>query len=146
MNGVIHGGRGNYKLKGDAGAHRLYGQGGRDTLTGGGGKDKLIGGGGKDTLDGGAGKDLLNGGKGADQFIFSTGNQVDKIKGFADNVDTLVIDHMLHGGIATASDALAVAHDTGSNIVFNFGSGDTLILNGAGGSGTGFLLDDINIA
>jgi len=52
----------------------------------------------------------------------------------------------MHGGIATAADALLLAHDTGSNIVFHFGAGDTLILKGAGGAGTAFLLDDISIA
>lgn len=139
-----HGGKD--KLFADAGNDKLFGGAGMDVLAGGAGNDKLSGGGGNDWLDGGTGNDKLKGGGGADQFLFNTTGGHDKIKDFTDNVDTLVLDHTMHGGIATAADALLLAHDTGSNIVFHFGAGDTLILKGAGGAGTAFLLDDISIA
>jgi len=152
---TLHGGGGNDRLVGAAGIDSLYGDAGKDkllggwgndTLDGGAGRDKLVGGGGNDWLDGGTGRDRLKGGGGADQFLFNTADGHDKIKDFTDNVDTLVLDHTLHGGIVDAAAALALATDTGTDIVFHLGAGDTLVLKGVGGAGTAFLLDDISIA
>lgn len=141
----IFGDAGNDILNGGAGNDKLIGGTGNDTLIGGAGKDVVKGGKGIDGLNGGAGNDKLIGGAGWDAFVFFTGDDKDKIKDFTDNVDVLALDHTLHGGIATAADALALAHDNGHDIVFHFGAGDTLILKGVGGAGTAFLLDDITI-
>ena len=48
-------------------------------------------------------------------------------------------------GLTTVEDALAFAVDDGSDISFDFLDGNSLVLIGAGGGGTDFLLDDLII-
>ncbi|WP_151720440.1 calcium-binding protein [Gemmobacter serpentinus] len=119
-------------LQGNGGNDKLYGQGGNDTLQGGkgndwlhggAGKDKLLGGDGKDVLNGNAGNDILTGGKGNDHFIFNRNGDRDVITDFQDNVDTI---HLVGLGVKTVSQALAKAKQVGSDVVFDFGKGDTL--------------------
>ncbi len=145
-NDWLSGGDGGDRILGGGGRDRLFGDKGNDRLIGGNGNDRLVGGGGNDTLYGGKGRDVLVGNNGADKFVFRSGDGRDKIKGFADNIDTLVIDQTLNGGVATAADVVALAVDTGQNVIINFGGGDVLSLIGSGGNGTSFLLDDITIA
>ncbi|GEM_PF-3077048 len=69
-------------------------------LVGGAGNDILTGGSGGDTLVGGLGQDVLVGGGGADNFLFnsaadSTGNNVDTIKDFNANTDTIQLPGMV---------------------------------------------------
>jgi len=144
-NDKLIGNVGNNILAGSFGNDKLVGRGGNDILRGGSGIDKIKGGAGNDTLWGGAGDDTLTGNSGADQFRFMGGDGHDKIKGFTDNVDTLLIDSLLHGGVATAADVVALAVDTGHHVVIDFGGGDILTLKGVGGGGMAFLLDDISI-
>lgn len=154
----LFGGAGRDRAYGGKGHDRLFGKDGRDLLLGGLGKDKLFGGkgndvlgggagndvlagsGGRDWLNGGGGDDTLTGGAGRDVFVFLAGGGADRITDFQDDVDTLRLDSGL--GIASAADALSHAVDDGTDIVFSFGT-DMLVLAGAGGGGTGFLLDDI---
>lgn len=139
-NDIARGGKGNDRLFGGSGNDRLFGDGGHDRIFGNKGSDRLSGGRGNDTLDGGGGNDTLIGGVGEDVFVFSDNGGTDRIVDFTDNVDVLIFDSAL--GIASAADALSHALDNGTDIVFGFGS-ETLVLAGAGGGGTGFLLDDI---
>ncbi len=144
-NDTLGGGKGNDELRGGSGDDILNGGNKDDNLKGGSGVDTLKGGNGNDVLDGGTGNDKLIGGSGADSFVFNTGGDKDKVKDFVDNEDTLVLDSSLHGGLASVDDAISLATDNGTNIVFHFGDGDVLTLKGEGGHGTAFLLDDILI-
>ncbi len=141
---TISGGAGNDRIKagggaddvyGDGGRDKLNGQGGADVLMGGGSKDKLKGGGGKDTLDGGSGNDKLIGGKGADVFVFEEG--ADTVKDFGKGDDKLEILHPALDGSASAQAFLdAYAEQVGEDVVFDFGGGDMLTLQGV-------MLDDL---
>lgn len=108
------------------GIERLEGSAYADKLSGNTGANVLWGLGGNDVLNGRSGNDQLFGGTGADQFIFLKGHDADRVMDFRNNVDTLVF-----GGFATvdsAADALALARQSGDNVLFNFGSGDTLLV------------------
>jgi serralysin len=103
----------------------------------------MFGGGGNDRMIGGSGDDRMNGGAGADKFIFSTGFGSDRIKRFQDDIDTLRFDDAIWGGGLTKSQMLdTYATDTGSNIRFDFGDGNILVVEGV--ANVSDLLDDIN--
>jgi Ca2+-binding RTX toxin-like protein len=130
---MLFGGGGNDQLFGDVGSDTLNGGLGNDTLEGGGdndvlfgnkGDDILLGSSGLDRLNGGAGIDTLTGGTGADTFIFAAGNEVDAINDFAGN-DFIEISRSMAVNFAAV---MTHAHQVGSNIVFNFGADDILIL------------------
>ncbi len=144
-NDTAFGGKGKDMLFGNSGRDFLFGQDGNDLIFGGGGKDYLHGGKGNDRLSGGTGDDTYRGGAGADRFVHMNGQGNDRIMDFADNEDTLVLSSALHGGGMTAADVVALATDTGTDIILDFGGGDVLRLIGAGGGGAGFLLDDMII-
>lgn len=138
-NDTLYGGDGKDTLNGNSGQdilnggkHRdiLNGGKGADTLNGNNGKDTLKGGGGADTLKGGNGNDTLKGGGGRDTFIFNAGE--DLIKDFQDDIDTIALDITALGLAAgiTVAEALALASIVGSDIVFDFGSGNSLTLEG----------------
>ena len=152
-NDVLNGGGGKDKLFGNNGADTLKGGGGNDVLNGGGGKDKLFGnngadtlkgGGGNDKLDGGSGNDLLTGGAGADQFIFRNGSGNDRIRDFADNIDTLKLDDALWVGDLSEAEVISTfASDDTGEVVFDFENGNTLTLEGI--TNTLLLIDDLII-
>lgn len=114
---------GNDRLTGDTGDNTLKGYGGRDLLFGKQGNDRLYGGAGNDRLDGDQGNDLLYGGAGADTFHFDRRDGRDTIKDFQDNVDTLQLDNF---AFRTKAQALDAARQSGSDVVFDLGSGDVL--------------------
>ncbi|SEW32406.1 Ca2+-binding protein, RTX toxin-related [Cognatiyoonia koreensis] len=111
-------------MLGTNGANVLRSYGGDDKLYGRGGADRLYGGDGKDFMDGGSGSDLLYGGAGADVFEFDRGEGVDIVKDFQNNVDTVVLD----GFDLTKAEALDLAKQVGSDVVFDFGSGGKLTI------------------
>lgn len=131
----LFGDNGNDLLNGDGQADILHGGANNDTLNGGAGNDLLFGDGQADTLDGGLNNDILDGGLGndllfgggqADTFVIGLNAGQDVIADFQNNVDT--IDLTAHGFADTAA-ALAVASVSGgTDILFNFGGGHTLLV------------------
>lgn len=129
-NNVLKGGSGNDKLLGNGGNDTLKGNAGGDTLKGHKGADILLGGAGGDTLKGGTQKDTLKGqggddtlfGQGgADKFVYAKGNDNDTIADFTDDVDAIKFNKL--GDAATI---MALATQVGTDVVFDFGGGDTL--------------------
>ncbi len=129
----------NDKIVGTNDRNVLIGGGGHDNVDARGGNDVLYGGWGHDVLDGGAGNDYLNGGHyndtytggdGADTFVFN--QHEDVITDYdADEGDRLQFDDALWGGGAkTDAELLAYATVAGGDIVFDFGYGHTLTLEG----------------
>src|SRR5690606_37788719 len=117
---------------------------GADVVFGGAGNDWIDGGGGNDTLDGGIGNDVLTGGVGADRFVFLADYGQDRVTDFTDDVDTLFLDDALWGGGLTVAQVVATfASVQGGDTVFDFGGGETVILEHTGS--LGLLLDDILI-
>ena len=102
-------------LTGSAHADRLWGNLGANTLSGSGGGDRL---------HGRAGNDQLFGGAGADRFIFARGDDLDRVRDFENDVDTIYVSGF--AGVTTAAQALARADQVGANVVFDFGAGDML--------------------
>lgn len=136
---TLIGDRGGNRLEGAAGRDLLLGLNGADTLDGGSHKDLLLGGAGadillgqagNDILLGGAGPDQLEGGAGADIFVFQAGS--DLISDFQDNVDLLVLDGTALGLAPSGStaDVLAGATQTADEILFDFGNGNSLTVQG----------------
>lgn len=122
---TLKGGGGDDSLKGEAGKDKLFGDSGKDVLSGGSGNDSLKGGSGRDTLDGGGGNDVLLGGGGADRFVFAAGGDRDRIKDFADDLDSLRLK-----GFGDLDTVLGHASQIGADVVFDFGGGDVLtVLN-----------------
>jgi serralysin len=115
----------------------------KDTMIGNNLKNVLKGGKGADKLDGKKGNDKLFGQQGDDKFVFRDKYDKDKVLGFSDNNDTLLIDNNLWSGNKTVAQMLS---DFGSmnngNAVLNFGGGDILTIKGMT---LGQLQDDINI-
>ena len=120
----------NDTLFGDSYANRLFGRDGADVLYGRGGNDYLNGGSGADTLDGGAQNDVLRGGTHADTFVFNAGRDVVEDFRLTDR-DRLLLEDGLYGGGLTADEVVAAyASVVGSTVVFDFGTGATLTLQG----------------
>ena len=126
----LDGGRGNDSLWGGADTDYLIGGRGDDQLSGGQGDDYLSGGRGDDTLIGGAGNDHLWGGKDNDTSVFETGSGKDVIidfdTGSKRGVEDL-IDFNIDGFDDFAS-LMSVASQVGGDVLFDFGNGDSLIL------------------
>ncbi|MBX9458279.1 MAG: M10 family metallopeptidase C-terminal domain-containing protein [Rhizobium sp.] len=99
---------------------------GNDTIGGNTGQNRLYGNGGDDLLYGLAGDDLLVGGGGADRFYFAAGYGKDTVRDFQDGADLIYLSSSL--GIFNAIQALSYASVSNGNVVFNFATGDTLIL------------------
>lgn len=167
-NDQLIGGAGNDRLQGDAGNDRLKGEAGNDRLDGGADNDTLEGGAGNDTLDGGAGADVLrggagkdalngaagtdrlNGGEGADSFVFGRKYGFDRIEDFnLREDDRLVLDRALVEGVKLSATSLTskimsqVAKVTADGVLFDFGGGDKLLLEGL--TSTKGLLDHIDL-
>ncbi|RCW85090.1 M10 family metallopeptidase [Paracoccus lutimaris] len=80
-------------------------------------------------LSGNDGSDTLTGGGGSDNFVFRSGGDI--ITDFADDVDTIRIDDAAWGGGArSVAQLLADATVVGGSIVFDFGNGNLLTVNG----------------
>ncbi|MDA8707847.1 pre-peptidase C-terminal domain-containing protein [Hellea sp.] len=109
---------------------RIFGSGFDDSLTGSTSGDLLFGNGGDDYLAGGAGEDVLNGGAGSDTFGYDTGSDgADVITTFAAASEVILI----HGGdpnYDSFAEVMAAATDVGSNVIFDFGGGNTLTVVG----------------
>lgn len=116
-------------IAGDLGDNRLFGREGADMLYGRAGNDYLNGGANGDRLDGGAGDDTLRGGTHADTFVFDLGADVVEDFNFA-HADQIAIDKSLLGGtVLTGADIVATyASVIGGEVVFDFGSGNTLTI------------------
>jgi serralysin len=114
----VHSGAGNDALHGGAGNDRLYGEAGDDAVGG-----DL----GNDLLDGGSGGDNLTGGAGNDIFHYAAGYGLDTVTDFSraegDRIDVASI-------VRSFADAISHAHQNAADTVFDFGSGDSLILKG----------------
>jgi Ca2+-binding RTX toxin-like protein len=126
-------------LKGTSGANNIQGNYGRDRLFGRNGDDILDGGSGKDYLDGGHGNDSLTGGIGLDTFHFDKTDGTDTVTDFQDDVDTI---EFFGYGFADAAAALALATEIGPNVVFDFGAGDIVTIQGTTKAA---LADDIDV-
>lgn len=132
---IIYGGSGSDRASGMDGSDRVYGSLGddfvygnnsADTVSGSAGNDKIYGGGGDDRLFGSTGADSLIGGTGADDFRFGLGYDGDRIADFTDDVDRITFLSDL--GVSTRAEALALARNYGSHVLFDFGGGDTLLV------------------
>ncbi|MFC2967539.1 hypothetical protein [Acidimangrovimonas pyrenivorans] len=116
---------------GVAGQDTVYGGLGNDSLYGGGGADRLFGGKGADRLVGQLGDDRLTGGGGADSFVFTPGFGRDSVTDYGKGVDALSFDPALWSGTLTAQQLVSqFAQDAGSDVVFDFGHGNVLTLEG----------------
>ncbi len=141
-NDIINGGDDNDVLDGSGGADRLFGENGNDTLfgrdgndvlEGGDDNDQLFGGKGADTLSGGTGDDSMTGNGGNDVFVFSTGDDRDTLIAFSAGTGSQDVIDLSGMGPAfdTFGEVLAAANDDGfGNTVIDFGSGDTLTIQG----------------
>ncbi len=120
------------RLLGNSGANRLFGRDGNDFLSGRNGADYLNGGSGRDTLDGGAHNDTLRGGTQGDLFVFNGG--ADVVEDFKPaEGDRLQIDDAIFGPGWTSADLVqAFAHVDGGAVIFDFGFGNSLTLQGYG--------------
>ena len=126
-------GGGNDRLYGDVGNDTISGDVGNDLLRGGAGLDRLLGGDGADKIYGDAGADSLTGGGGADCFFFASNFGRDQISDFSvAGGDMLKIDDAIWGGaVKTAAEVVAeFASVSGGAVVFDFGGGMVLTLNG----------------
>ncbi len=129
----IWGGAGNDLIDGGAGNDQLYGDLGVDILQGGEGADFLFGGAGADRLMGGAGADVLTGGLDRDTFVFMNGDGADRITDFSvRGKEILLLDDALWGETAMTEAQVikSFAKVVNGSVVFNFGDGDVLTLNG----------------
>jgi hypothetical protein len=93
-------------------------------LNGNRGDNELVGLNGEDILNGGRGNDRLEGDLGNDVFVFNTGAGKDTIADFKDGVD-LIRSNAVQS--MQDFDDLTIKQ-TGSNVVIDFGHGDTLTL------------------
>jgi Ca2+-binding RTX toxin-like protein len=119
-------------LTGAGGSDTLSGRNGNDILRGGDGADALAGNGGADHLNGNSGADRLTGGTGADTFQFATGSGADVVTDFTmGQGDRLGLAKSLWGGGLTDQQVVSrYAEVLGGNVLFDFGDGDTLLLQG----------------
>ncbi len=145
---VFLGGEGNDTLKGGAASDTLTGGNGADSLDGGTGADSLDGGTGADYISGGAGADKLTGGLGVDTFLFDSDPilaNIDKITDFSVADDTIYLDHLIFGALATGAQAAAVfasnttglAGDNTDRIIYQTTTGNLYYDADANGSGPG---------
>ncbi len=146
---TLYGGGGNDTLIAHKGNDTAHGGAGYDTIKAGGGDDVVKGGKGNDRIDGGRGDDNVNGGQGADRiagdkgndkltgragddtFVYANGDAKDRITDFRTGADQLLLDEALWNGTLTAAQVVdRHASETDSGVVFDFGGGDMLTLNG----------------
>ncbi|WP_299376516.1 calcium-binding protein [uncultured Tateyamaria sp.] len=123
---ALDGGEGNDVLFSGIGNDSLVGGAGDDLLLGGAGADWLEGQAGDDTLAGEDGNDLLTGGAGSDVFQFARRDDADVIADFQDNIDSIELTGF---ELISTTQALSHASQVGTDVVFDFGNGDTLTIS-----------------
>ncbi|MCU0800514.1 MAG: CAP domain-containing protein [Rhodobacteraceae bacterium] len=128
----VYGYDGNDVVNGAGGNDAVWGGNGDDRVWGGTGDDRLWGDAGNDILWGETGHDGMNGGAGSDVFIFANTWGRDVVEDFnAGEGDRLLINDDLWSGSLTADQVVArFATATSAGVVFNFGDGDALTLQG----------------
>ncbi|MEM6481146.1 MAG: spondin domain-containing protein [Pseudomonadota bacterium] len=124
---IIFGGQGADELYGGNGADILRGGSGSDVISGGKGRDLIFGGSGDDVISGGSGFDILRGGAGKDRFVFSEGSDVDEVRGFRVEDDSVVLSF---SDVNSFEDVLDIASDVRGGVELDFGRGDVLLLGG----------------
>ena len=108
---------------------RVLGTGFNDTIVGNADNNTLLGNGGDDFLQGGGGNDSLFGGAGADTFGYDvTSGDADVINGFTTNEEVWIFGN--DTSLDTWTELQALGTDSGANVVFNFGGGNTLTIIG----------------
>ncbi len=122
-----------------------------------GGNDNLFGDSGDDIMSGGVGRDKLTGGTGADIFVFNEGDGADTVMDFNTAEDQIDLTSYLlpyYGGefppFLDGEFFLSIPYEeyvseVNGNVVFDFGSGDTLTLKNtslADLSEANFVLED----
>jgi Ca2+-binding RTX toxin-like protein len=107
------------RLVAGASAGRLDGRGGADNISGLGANDTLVGGAGADTLGGGAGNDT---------FEFASGFGADRVTDFVEGAGLADVIRLVGLGAAfdTFAEVIAAASQSGGDVVFNFGGGNTI--------------------
>jgi serralysin len=122
----VAGGLNNFSLARGTVIENAIGGRGNDVIIGNSSANVIKGGAGNDALAGGTGKDKLTGGSGSDTFVFAKGDAKDIVTDFAASEDLL---ELAVGSVAnTYSKAMAHAHQSGDNVVFDFGHGDEVVL------------------
>ena len=134
-NDVLNGGEGDDQLIAQFGSNTLIGGAGADflegaelgdNLDGGADNDFLNGLAGNDTITGGGGSDTLVGGLGNDVFVFSAGIDSENVLDFTDDVDELDLTAF---NFADTNAAFAGAVEVGGGVFFDFGNGDSALIN-----------------
>jgi Ca2+-binding RTX toxin-like protein len=149
-NDVLLGEGGKDTLNGDLGNDEIHGGGGADSLFGGAGNDTLSGDAGNDRLDGGSGDDTLNGGSGIDRFVFSTGYDTDRVQGYEQGTDRILLDDALWAASGALTSQQVVTNfgsmnAAGTMLTFAFTGGDVLELRNAAGIDISTIAADIMI-
>jgi len=117
---VIVGTTGSDVLEGTDGPDRINARaGGVDIVRAGAGNDRIIG---------GRGFDRITGGAGADVFVYRQNSEVDVITDFGTGNDRLVIKRAEVNSIADLS---SIAQVRTNQVIFNFGDGDILVVQGS---------------
>lgn len=126
-------------ISGGSGSDLIYGNHGDDLVIGGEGSDTLFGGQDADTLSGGAGTDriygnlgddVMIGGDGFDWFYIGSNGGDDTISDFTYFTDYLAIQSNINGtGISSDSEVISRASQSGSDVVVDLGSGNTVTLS-----------------
>lgn len=151
---TIQGGNGDDVFHGQWGADRIIARLGNDTvyagdqfdyIDAGDGNDLVYGGNGRDTVllgagndryvdtgqTGDLGQDTITGGAGEDTFVFGAVISDDVITDFAVGVDTLRLNSGLWDGTLTNAQVVTqFASVTGDGVVFEFGAGQSILLEG----------------
>ncbi|MEQ8816123.1 MAG: hypothetical protein RLO51_17230 [Thalassobaculum sp.] len=126
---TVVGGNGQDLIYGNHGGDLLSGGASADKMFGGQDNDTMSGGSGDDTLYGNRGDDLLIGGDGFDRFYMAETTGNDTISDFTFFTDYLVVQSNVNSsGIASASDVIARATQSGTDVVIDLGGGHSVTL------------------
>ena len=132
---TIHGDDGDDTIDGGSGNDTLFGDAGNDIVSGGLGNDIVAGGYGADTLDGGAGDDYLDAGyfdDVVDTYIIGDGAGNDTITYPTAIQDVIDIIQLTGSGMpSTWTEIYNSATQSGSDLLIDLGTGDTLTLSSA---------------
>ncbi|MCA0922789.1 calcium-binding protein [Pseudooceanicola nanhaiensis] len=143
-NDLLFGGAQDDVLVGGSGSDTVYGGDGRDSAylgddndifydsaqTGAFGADYIEGNAGNDTLRAGGGNDTLSGGAGSDRFVFIGQIEADTVTDYVLGEELGLDDALWGGGLSAAQVVSQFADDSGADVVFDFGSGNTITLVG----------------
>lgn len=133
-NDTVYGGifAGETTIYGNGGDDEIYGSIDNDTIYGGEGDDNIGGNLGDDRIIAGPGDDTVRGFDDADTFVFMDGHEGLTVEDFdfSEN-DRLELDADLWGGgLTTAAVISTYGNVVGGNLVFDFGDGDIVTLQG----------------